>query len=163
MKIVKVLLPTVNMNTSRHLTDLYMDLSSSIGAGGHPHLQPQYGHQVGFDGGIYQMTAPPLLLHSAPKLSLYPGLVMPTVYPHQALIMPPNINTINNINTIGHLPNNYLNILQPPHGLNTGPGSQVITSDEARGQRLQISNVDTALFSFFGENGKLPNSREYLQ
>ena len=100
-----------------------MDLSSSIGGGGHPQLQPQYGHQVGYDGGLYQMATPPLLLHSALKLGLYPGqIVMPTVYP-QTLIMPPNINTIN---TIAPLPNNYVNIIQPPAGLNTGHSSQVI-------------------------------------
>ena len=69
------------------------------------------------------MATPPLLLHSALKLGLYPGqIVMPTVYP-QTLIMPPNINTIN---TIAPLPNNYVNIIQPPAGLNTGHSSQVI-------------------------------------
>ena len=125
----------VNINTSRHLTDLPMDLSScggGGGGGGHPQSQlpPQYG--------LYQVAAPPPLgppavtaavLHqaeSALKMGLYPGLVMPTIYPHphQALMVPPNIPAI----THHHLsPFNYVNLVQSPQpqGLNTITTSQV--------------------------------------
>ena len=115
-----------------------MDLSSSVGAGGgHPHLSYE---GLLCDGGLYQVatTPPPLLLHnklhllpqhdSALKLSLYPGLMVPTVYPHphQALMMPPNIPTIT------HLPLNYVNLMPPPQhpqpSLRTGTSSQVSQS-----------------------------------
>ena len=82
-----------------------MDLSSCGGGGGGlPQLHPQYG--------LYQVAGPPPLgppavraavLHqaeSALKMGLYPGLVMPTIYPHQTLMMSPNIPAI----TPHHLP-----------------------------------------------------------
>ena len=108
-----------------------MDMSSyggGGGGGGHPQLHPQYG--------LYQVAAPPQLgppavtaavLHqaeSALKMGLYPGLVMPTMYPHQTLLVPPNIPAI----THHHLsPFNLLNLVQhpQPQGLSTINSSQV--------------------------------------
>ena len=121
----------VNINPSVHLTDLHMDMSScggGGGGGGHPQLHPQYG--------LYQVAAPPPLgppavtaavLHqaeSALKMGLYPGLVVPTMYPHQTLMLPPNIPAI----THHHLsPFNYVNLVQSPQpqSLNTITTSQV--------------------------------------
>ena len=81
-----------------------MDLSPSVGGPGQQQVAAQYG------GGVYQL-APPLLLTQpdpALKLGLYPGLVMPTVFPPQSLVMSPNMNTI------AHLPFNYYNIVPAP-------------------------------------------------
>ena len=107
-----------------------MDLSSCGGGGGGlPQLHPQYG--------LYQVAGPPPLgppavraavLHqaeSALKMGLYPGLVMPTIYPHQTLMMSPNIPAITPPH---HLPPfNYVNLVQSPQpqSLNTLNTSQV--------------------------------------
>ena len=126
----------VNINTSRHLTDLPMDLSScggGGGGGGHPQSQlpPQYG--------LYQVAAPPPLgppavtaavLHQAESalkmgISLYPGLVMPPLYPHHTLLLPPNLPPITHHH---HLqPFNLVNLVQQPQpqGLSTVTTSQV--------------------------------------
>ena len=108
-----------------------MDHMSSCGGGGggHPQLHPQYG--------VYQVAGPPALgppavtatvLHqaeSALKLGLYPGLMMPTMYPHQTLLVPPNIPAITHHHHLS--PFNYVNLLQPPQpgSLNTLTTSQV--------------------------------------
>merc|ERR1719278_2109815 len=74
-------------------------------------------------------------------MGLYPGLVMPTIYPHQTLMMSPNIPAI----THHHLPPfNYVNLVQSPQpqSLNTLNTSQMDFSDLLKSSKRKINQED---------------------